>query len=383
MQVTILPVAVFLAVAGSSLSDDAFVRDARLRGAVGIDRLVTDVQLGKGSAEARLERWLVLHPQAKLDDRLAGYLALCDTYLRQQKFGDGVRVCGAAEKLKAGSSGSVLGLQQAFRAAGPATWSSGSVRIPLVDGQVTKARRGRVSVEALVDTGAEIGVVSASVAKALGARPVGAAVSVGTTTTPISGGIVVIDVLRVGSATLRNMTAVVIADEQAAYAGLKLVIALPAIVALGRFAYLDHGRTLVLGAGVPPLGAHRARAYWDPGGLGLEVQFAKARLGAQFDSGSRRTWLFPVALGALSDAERSGRRPAERRIGGVGGERVEKGWLLPAVEFGIAGRPWRLGPIEMAERDDEGQAARIGTGLIRNYADVIFDLRAMQVSLSP
>jgi hypothetical protein len=347
----------------------------------GIDRLVTDIVLGRRGSEERLETWLKENRRGASDDRLTGYQILCGAYLREQRFRDGVRVCTAAETIEKGSASNVLGLHQAFATVGPAHWSAHSVEIALRDGQIAQARRNGAHVEALFDTGAEIGIVSASTAAALQARPIDGAVSMGTTTTPVSGSLVAIDSVELGNARLENLTAVVLSDEQAAYAELELVIPLPAMLTLGRFAYVDHGRRLLLGDAVPRPAGARTRLYWDESGIGFAARFSGGNRSVHFDSGSRRTWLFPAALAALSPNERATRRSIKRTIGGVGGERAEDGWSLRDVTISVAGGPWTFAEIEMAEKDENGEAARIGTGLFDRFSTVLFDIRSMRMTV--
>jgi hypothetical protein len=370
------------AMAGAAPPQDIFLREAATHHGRRFDRLVADIELGRGGAELRLERWLRAHPGAPRDDRLTGYQTLCDTYLREQRFDGGVRACAGAEQIDKGSTSNLVDVQRALAAIGPARWSSTAVTIPLQHGQVTTVRRKGVEVEALFDTGAEIGVVSEATARALGACKLGSSVSMDTTTTPVAGGLVLLDDVQIGNARLTNLPAVVLSDQQAAYSGLKLIIPLSVMVALGRFAYLDHGRRLVIGSAAPQVGRDGTAAYWDPSGIGFAARFSEGVRGVHFDSGSRRTWLFPASLDALSAAERATRRPFVRKIGGLGGEREEHASKLRGVRIGIGGQPWTFDEIEMAEKDNNGESARIGTGLFERFSKVVFDTRTMRMSVS-
>jgi len=374
-------IATLMAIAApANLPTDIFVRDAALGSMRGTDRLIADVELGRPGAEQRLEGWLrrrdVAGP-AKLD----GFLTLCGIYFLKQRYADGVRVCGEADRIKAGAASNMTALHRAMSSVGGARWSSNQVTIHLKDGQLAQATRAGVTVDTLIDTGAEIGVVTESVARSLGARRIDAGVEIGTTTAPVAGGLVVFDSLRIGDGELRNMTAVVLSDRQAAYSGLKLVVPLQALVSLGRLAFVDHGRRLLLGAAAPRPKRHSTALYWDQSGIGFAARFASGVRGVHFDTGSRRTWLFPAAAGALSATELATRRSHQRKIGGVGGERTEDAALFRDVSISIAGHPWTFREIEMAQKDENGEAARIGTGLFDRFSSVALDFQRMRMSV--
>jgi hypothetical protein len=360
---------------------DIFVLDRTIGTRPTVKRLTANLLLGKPDAARQLERALA-RGSGPSEDRIDAYLQLCGFYFREQLYADGLRVCTAAEAIKAGAAGNMIDLQRAFQQAGPSRWSSAAVRIPLQNGQAVLVNHGGTRFAAQFDTGAEIGVISNRIAKLLDARPLGTSLAIGTTTTPVDGGLVQIDRVTLGNATLSNLTAFVLPDEQAKYAELELVIPLSAMLSLGRMAYVDHGSTLLLGRAAPNLGRARTPLYWDESGVGFAVRFGSGTRGVHFDTGSKRTWLFPTALAALSPAERATRRPYKRTIGGLGGERVEDASLLRGVTLRVAGQPWRFDDIEIAEKDENGEAARIGTGLLKRFRTVVLDARRMQMSVA-
>ena len=371
-----------LAAAGFAQSPrDVFELDRAIGARPSLERQRADLLLGRPGAAARLERSLE-HGSGAGEERLNAYLQLCGFYFREQLYADGLKSCLAAEAIRKGAAGNMVDLHRAFQEAGPVRWSAASVRIPLKDGQTTSVRHGAATVEALIDTGAEIGVVSNRMAKLLGARPVGASLAIGTTTAPVDGGLVRIERVEIGNATLFNLTAFVLPDEQAKYAELDLVIPLSALIPLRRMAFVDHGATLLLGRAAPALGRAQTPLYWDESGVGFAVQFSAGTRGVHFDTGSRRTWLFPAAVPALSAAEQASRRPHKRTIGGVGGERVENASMVRNLTMRIAGRPWRFAEIEVAEKDENGEAARVGTGLFDRFRSVVVDFSQMRMSVA-
>lgn len=370
------------AVQATALPADIFERDRAIGATPGITRSIADLLLGRPDAARKLETALAAG-HGSSDQRLEAYQRLCGFYFREQRFADGVRICSAAEGIEKGSAGNMIDLHRAYLAgAGPAKWSSGSVRIPLRNGQLAIAQGGSGSIVVLIDTGAELGVISRSAATALQARPVGSPLQIGTTTTPIDGELVQVESIAIGNAQLRHLIALVIPDEQAAIMGAQLVIPLSALTTLGRMAYLDHGRMLVLGDAVPRLGASRSPLYWDESGVGFAVRFAGGVRGVHFDSGSERTWLFPAAGSALSPAERGTRQSIKRKIAGLGGERTEDASVYRNVAVTVAGRRWQFPNIEMAEKDENGEAARAGIQLFERFRTVVLDFRRMQMSVS-
>jgi len=365
----------------AELPRDIFVRDQVIGSQPGIKRLMADLLLARPRAASALEKALARGAGVR-DDRLDAYLQLCGFYFREQLYASGLRSCLAAEAIKKGAAANMIDLHRAFQQVGRVRWSSGAVRVSLTGGQATRVRHAGGTTEALIDTGAEIAIVSNRVAVLLGARPLGAQLAIGTTTTPVDGGLVLIDRVAIGNATLSNLTAFVLPDAQAKYAELDLVIPLSALLPFGRIAYVDHGAMLLLGTAAPPLGPARAPLYWDESGVGFAAQFAGGRRGVHFDTGSKRTWLFPAALPVLSAAERATVRPHKRTIGGVGGERVEDASIARNVRMGIAGQGWHFDEIEVAAKDENGEAARVGTGLFGRFSTVVLDFRRMQMSVS-
>jgi len=379
--VLVLALVLLPGLASADVPADVFLREEQAASQSRMQRLIVDLLLGRPGATQRLEIALQDSISQSAKDRREAYLQLCGAYFREQRFEDGIRVGMAAEALEKGSAGNMVDLHRAYQRAGPLRWSADSIRIKLRDGQLASARRGKVAIGTLIDSGAEIGLVSVAIAKKLHARELGAKLEVGTTTTAVTGGLVQIDSLEVGNATLLNLTALVISDEQAGYIGSGLILPMQALVEPGRLAYADHGTTLLLGRAAPPLGSNRTRLYWDESGIGFAARFSNGIRGVHLDTGSKRTWLFPAARAVLSRAERATRKAHQRTIGGVGGERVEPAELYRQVEIAVAGRRWRFPEIEMAAENENGEAARVGTGILDRFATVVLDFRRMEMSV--
>lgn len=349
-----------------------------------IQRLALDLTFGRRGAERKIEAWLDAHPDAPSDERVLGWLALCSDRFRRTMFADALEACERGEELSPNVAAGIIPLLRSARDVPPTAWGVPSVELALDDRQVLVSH-GEASVLALIDTGAEIAIVMESVAQQLGGRALTGTVGLGTTTTPIAGGLVVFDRLTMGGAELRNLVALVLPDEQLELGEgdtLHLVLSLPVLTAMNRAAFLDHGKRLVLGSAAPRPRARWTPLYWDTSGLGLRVDFAGGARAAHFDTGSRRTWLFPTALSVVSPAELATRQPFTRTIGGLGGERVENASRLAAVTVNIAGNDWRLPEIDVAQDDENGVAARIGSNLLDRFETVVMDFRAMRMSVA-
>lgn len=371
--------------AAQDLPTDPFRRLEILSGAAANDihRRALDLTLGRRGAERRIVRWLNAHRDAPAEERVVGWLALCSERFRRQHYADALAACERGEELRSGAASGIIPLLRAARDVAPILWSQSGVDLALDDRQVAVSN-GEASVLALVDKGAEIAIVMESVAQQLGGRALTGDVGLETTTTPIAGGLVVFDRLTIGGAELRNLVALVLPDEQLELGEgdtLRLVLSLPVLTAMSRAAFLDHGARLALGEVAPRVRGRSTPLYWDSSGLGFGADFANGRRGVHFDTGSRRTWLFPAAMSAVSAAELATRQPFTRTIGGLGGERVERASKLANVTLGVAGWTWRLQDIEVAEGDENGEAARVGFNLLDHFEAVALDFRTMRMSV--
>lgn len=207
----------------SELPEDAFQRDDALRGVSGLDRLTSDMQLGKVGAERRLVRWLERNPSAEIRQRRDGWLALCAARFREHRIAEAIAACEQAEALQPGSAAGAISMLQVLRQAPASSWSVSGVVLELHDRRVSVSHAG-VSFGALIDTGAEVAFVSESAARQLRGRPLTGQATIGTTTTPVAGGLVTFPSLQVAGAELRNVSAAVLPDSQMAYTEESMVL---------------------------------------------------------------------------------------------------------------------------------------------------------------
>jgi len=379
------------AVPAPAYTESALTRDPllRARSAIGEARpLALDLFLGRPGAEAALARWVRTHPGAARDDRAGAWLLICEERQRRTRYGAALGACRRAEALSPGSTGNFIGLLAPLRDLPPLRWDRAGLEVPLIrDGEGTRrvwVSRGPARVEAVVDSGAEVAIVMASVAARLGARPLRSSrpPSIGTPTTPVAGSPAVIDRLEIGGAHLLNLPVIVLPDAQLTFADgstLPLVLSLPALTAAGKAAFLRHGSVLALGNAVPALPAAPVQLYWDPMGVGFEAAFAHGSRAVHLDTGSVRTYLYPTAASSLGPDEAATRQPFDRSIAGLGGERREHAFRYAGVTVGVGGQLWRVAPMEMAPADDGGAAARIGAGIMDRFETIVLDFRQMRM----
>lgn len=377
----------FAAVAADAqdLPRDFFLRELQLRDAApdSLQRLLQDVVMDRRGAERRLETWAQRHPQAPPVDRSAAWGLLCERRYHSFRYRAALTACSEAEAAQRGSTGNTLGWLHALATAPPISWDRPALRVALRDNRVIVSN-GPESTDAMVDTGAQVAVVMESVAHRLGAHDLPGEVEVATTTAPVAGRIVMFDRLSIGGASLRHLPALVLPDAQLTIPNgptLHMILSLWSLAAERRVAYLEHGSVLALGRAAPPVQGIGAPLYWDESGVGFAVDFNKQRRAVDFDTGANRSYLFPTALAALSDTELASRETFDRRLGGIGGDRIEHAARLHNVTFGVAGHAWRFDTIDVAQNDLNGEAARIGIDLTARFSVVVLDFSKMRLGV--
>jgi hypothetical protein len=348
-----------------------------------------DVLLGKTGAEYELRRWA--RSGAPASERADAWHLLCEAALRRMSYRSALAACAEGDRLQGQAATEALRSLLTFLQTLPATrWSRPGLEMPLVrdsDGTRRLAIGPRGStIEAIVDTGAELSLMMESVARRFHARPIGTA-QVGTSTSDVSTGMAVVDRLPVGDNVVENLVVSVVPDAQLTFpdgTSIPAILGLPVLLAAERFAFLDHGTRLALGTRAPRLqAATAAPLYWDPSGFGFAARFRRAIRAVHFDSGSKRVELFPAGLTALSPAELATRIAKPRQVTGIGGNRTEKASEVPVVQMWVGKQPWRIAPMQVAETDSAGEAGRIGAPLFDRFSTAIFDTKAMLMMVRP
>lgn len=352
-----------------------------------VDKLVRASLFGEPGADATLEAWLKANPTASADQRKAALHRLCGDYGVHSRTEAAVAACTEGAKLEPGLHGD-LSIVQAMKGAPPLK-ATGSTRAPLTwnpeGSQSVDVTANGVTSPWIVDTGAEISVVTVSNAKAMGVKMAKGSFTVGSTTADVQGGIGLIPKLTIGMATVENVPVLVLPDAQLSIAGLPTIpgiLGLPVMTAFKRVAWLDGGATLALGDAAPTVPAGAPKLYWHEEGLGLAIKTAQGEQGAHLDTGANRTDLRPPGLVLLSPAERTKGYTRVAKVGGAGGivERPEE--HFPTVAFSLAGVPIQLADVSVSSQNQEG-AGRIGMDAILQMNTFVLDLEHLRVSATP
>jgi hypothetical protein len=365
---------------------DVFVRAAQLKPGDRDGRLMLDARFGRPGALARL-RAALMDKKASKALREQGWPFLCQHLYIIGRYKDAISVCRRAivdAPQSAKADRDALTLAEILAVAPPLSLEGRGARVPV-------AKSGRIAVAAgpwlgtaVPDTGAEIGVMMASVARAAHVRVLGSSGHVATTTTAVAGGIGVIPQVTIGASTLRNLPVLVLPDAQLTFDKgkftLPFILGLQALRAFGRVAWLDHATVLALGDAAPALASQSVPVFWHPAGIGLPLDGPRGRRAAHFDMGAGNSYLFMPALAIVSKKERARMQIATRKIGGVGGVVTQKIHRLPVATFRLAGRTLVFKRIDVAPPVKSGEAARIGLDAVKRFATVVLDFRAMRLS---
>ena len=346
-------------------------------------------QFGEAGADAEIERWLAANPHAAKADRAALWHRLCSDDGLRGWYAAALRACSAeAAVAPAGEADDDVAMAKALQGVRPIR-AIGATKVPLIANRLG-SRSASITVNGFtlpwfVDSGAEVSVVSQSVADRIGVRMLPGGVQVGTTTAPVQGRMGVVDVLAIGDATVENLPVLVLPDAQLTIAELPTIpaiLGLPALVAFHRVAWLDGGSELALGEAVPAVPADAPRLYWHEDGVGVPISTARGTRGAHLDSGANASYLRAGGHALLTRAEERAARVHERRIGGAGGMVTARQKVLPRFRLKVAGAPVTLTDVSIAEQDQDG-AARIGDDAIAQLGALTLDFDRMRVAASP
>lgn len=346
-------------------------------------------QFGEAGADAAIERWLAANPNAAKTDRAQLWHRLCSDDGLRGWYAAALRACSAeAAVAPKGEADDDVAMATALQGLRPIR-AIGAAKVPLIANKLG-SRSASITVNGFtlpwfVDSGAEVSVVSQSVADRLRVRMLPGSVQVGTTTAPVQGRMGVVDTLTIGGATLENLPVLVLPDAQLTIAELPTIpaiLGLPALVAFHRVAWLDGGRELALGEAAPVVPADAPRLYWHEDGVGVPVSTARSTRGAHLDSGANASYLRAGGHALLTRAEEHAARVRERRIGGAGGVVTARQKVVPKLRLKLAGAPVTLTHVSIAEQDKDG-AARIGDDAIAQIGALTLDFDAMRVAATP
>ena len=349
------------------------------------DPALRDLMRGSPGAEARAELALT-DPATTADARSRILSILCHVRGMRGRYAEAARSCRAQpEATRSPDSIAFWGALADIpppRAIGSAT--VGVTRNWAELSQVAAEANG-TRMQWAIDTGAEISVVTASIARRIGVKPLtGSRIRVGTATAPTSGELGLIGLLRIGDATIENLVVLVLPDERFDLGKGRIlppILGLPNLVAFGRVAWLDRGTRLALGDAAPAAGPQSVPLYWHEDGIGLEFRTPVGERIAHFDSGANSGDIHPEALDLLAPAELAGINSRIATTGGAGGivRKVQR--HVPRIAAHIAGVPITLTDISVEDSMESG--VRIGMDFVDQLETLVLDFERMRVAATP
>lgn len=345
------------------------------------------------AARAPLQHWLDANPSAPPQDRELALIALADVAGREGRYAEAARLLGAVNESRGGTDQhnsistafwtALSGQEQLGRAPGA---SGGSVSLVRDRGDLLRApvMIAGQTVHMIVDTGAEVSVLTRSHADAAGMRSIAGEVTVGTSTAPAQFDLRMADRIEIGGVVVEHVPFIVQPDEAMTFADgaykIDGILGAPVLRALERVAWLERGAVLAFGDAVPGAGPNTGRVFWHDMGLGLEVEFRDGRAPAQLDTGANETELSELGLRMLGGPNAVRLQTASRIEEGLGGKNTIETRRTGEVEFNLAGRPVGFDALDVRASEGEApvDAARIGGDVLLQLDAFILDFDAMR-----
>jgi predicted aspartyl protease len=348
-----------------------------------IDTLIQAAQFGDPGSDAAIERWLKGHVHAKASERMRLYRRLCADRDVHGDYAAAALACANAAALGADEAQSAANNKKLRNS--PTIHTIGSARVELTPNGVgsrdaTVTVNG-VSVPWLMDTGAQITVVSQSLADKIKVRYFEGGIEVASTTSNVHGGMGLIDLLWIGKAAVENVPVLVLPDSQLKIGELpqiQAILGLPVMVAFRRAEWLDRGHSLLLGDEAQTVPASNPRLYWHAEGIGIPMSTARGIRGAHLDTGANESYLRAPAHELLDPAMEAAAVTHKGRRGGAGGVVDIEEKVYPTLQLSVAGASLELKKVSINEQDHEG-AARLGDDVIRQLSVLALDFEHMRV----
>jgi predicted aspartyl protease len=349
------------------------------------EQRLDDAAFGVPGADRAFQGWLAAHPELALARRMQGYDQLCRDYgnLGWNKIRAGV--CAEYARLKKAESGDDDEGTAAVFADQPPARAVGSAKVPL-----TWNRFGCQSIEVtvngvtsswFVDTGAEITILTRSLADRMGVRRLGTGIRVGTTTADVSGKAGIVDRLRIGSAYVENVPVLILPDAQLKPGNMPQIdgiLGLQVMVAFGRIAWVDGGSELALGETAPKARPDAPRIYWDDEGVGVPVRTSRGILGAFLDTGANVTDWRQAGFSLVDPRLMAAATEKTIHVGGAGGVVELKQRELQHFRFDLGDQPVQLDRMPLAE-SKKSSAAKIGMDIVSQFGTFILDFEQMRM----
>jgi predicted aspartyl protease len=345
-----------------------------------------------------------LVPGLLVTDPRRGEIALCtiaDDYAKKFRYADAARVYGGANRI-AKEQNLNSSCDAAREASRWALLSDAPVQTITSSGEFTIVGKwdsiglfqvpltaGAYSGSWIVDSGANLSVISQSVAKRIGIEVSGSAGTAGGS----SGGAISVHVgiipeLRLGSAILQNVPVLVAADSDLTFPKVDYQIegslGLPELAALGRFTVNQDGRIRFGGGSETPGGTR------DPHNFFLE-KFAPL-ITADFGLGDQLFTIDTGAVGTILSADfyhesrpMNSAELVELELVGAGGTLVAPAYRVRDVSTKLGGSCAKLETVQVLTQStglaDEFYG-NIGQSALSSFASFTLDFNAMHFSTS-
>jgi clan AA aspartic protease (TIGR02281 family) len=243
--------------------------------------------------------------------------------------------------------------------------------------------------EAVIDTGANLTVLSRETARRLGVQIIDSETRVGNGvdgTVPVRVGIV--DRLEIAGTVVRNVSVLVIDDEQLTFPlpggyDIRAIIGFPVLRVLGRIRIENGGRFTVL----PPqseaeaVAAPNLRASGND--LFVETEVDGRPVPLHLDTGANQTSLSARFAAAHPDIVAS-LETRELRTASAGGTRSAQAATWRQAPLALAGRSLRLPEVAVAlpeEGTPPSNFGTLGSNVLREFESYTIDFAAMRIDL--
>lgn len=247
------------------------------------------------------------------------------------------------------------------------------------------ARFGSAEGEAVIDTGANLSVVTESFASRAGYRVLPVGVAAGASTGAKVAANLAIGDIRLGDTVFYDAAILVVADSDLAPSPdykIDAIIGFPQLAAVGRVQFSpDH---IVLGA---PAASGRAASIEMRGlDIYVDAEVEKSTLRLHLDTGARRTTFGPRAADELAERLRDAKFEAAQ-VGGAGGTIKTELAALPGLPIRVGDA---VATIEGRYSKDASQLnivedsdGRLGQDFYAQFASYTIDFDAMTIRFEP
>ena len=154
------------------------------------------------------------------------------------------------------------------------------------------------------------------------------------------------------------------------------ILGLPVMVAFGRVAWVDAGRSLALGEAAPKARPSSPRVYWHDEGLGVPVSTPREILGAHLDTGANATDWREEGLPLLDPGTIAAATDEIAHVGGAGGVVEVKQKQLPSTHLSPRPSAGHAPKVSGSNGPGPTSAARIGMDAVSQFGVFIPRFRA-------